>query len=121
MLTEADARRFMEEAVAERGSDYLYKDHFARCQYVNEDTLEPKCLIGEVLVRAGFDVELLKKNNGASIGYLAYSDAHDYFAATPTKVIHALEAAQRAQDNYCTWGDALKRFYYSLNESVGTL
>jgi hypothetical protein len=65
-----DVERLMREAVAERGADYVYREHFAECLYVypritsnldeddesegvEENDAKAACIVGEVLHRAG--------------------------------------------------------------------
>jgi hypothetical protein len=71
-----DVERLMREAVAERGGDYVYREHFVECLYVypriesnlheddecegvDERDAKAACIVGEVLHRAGVPLRKL--------------------------------------------------------------
>lgn len=101
----AHALSLLQEVVAER-PDYVYERPVAdspQCLYVLDN--EPSCLVAQVLHRAGYSVETLSGLDGQG----PISDA---VREVPAIVLTGdaaaiLEAAQGAQDDGETWGDAL--------------
>lgn len=47
----------LDAAVEARGADYRYNDYFMDCEYVVDGA--PACVVGEVFVKAGADIEAL--------------------------------------------------------------
>ena len=113
----------MHKAVEDRGSDWLYprysenllgeevyNEDWTRegsCLYVKDD-LTPACIVGYALTEAGVaarDMQVL-----ASSDELIKSLDLDVSG----RVKDALTRAQAAQDDGCTWGDALDRFGRTL-------
>lgn len=148
MLDELEARAFVpnvlnattailgiEAAVAERGADYVYTEHFEQCEYrvtehdesgLTEEAKAlqvgaPKCIVGFVFKCAGFDLTTLSDIgddedylNGQRPRTLAL---HGWLEADE-RVLEALTAAQRKQDGGETWGDARAAFMESLGRSA---
>lgn len=117
-----DVLHAMEEIVAEFGNDYVY-DRFGRddriCRYAHEDG--PGCLVGQVLVRLGADLNVIKsvesahidrRNTGLSLEELLDELAPTWgslgYTLTP-EAVEVLTVAQNMQDVRNTWGRALKR------------
>lgn len=90
--------------VQERGADYVYDRPFCMYTVTTENGFECACLIGHVLHAIGVPILWLVANEHKEadvlLGKLGFS----------VWVKWAALAAQRAQDNRNTWGDALKRY-----------
>lgn len=137
-LTEADARRFIEEAVAERGEGYQYRsDVNGICYYTDIETsadhgppTRPGCLIGVVLHKVGVSLVKLRNFDGAPVGeffgYLVHADGSiekksNYRARlvdAPEPVVQALTTAQRTQDHGAAWGMARDQFNSDLDRAL---
>ena len=112
----ATALRLLREAVEERGSDFKYYARYGKqagCDYTavpsNDDPLatdrpiEPACIIGVALFKAGWDLQRL---NGLA-GDINELVDDDVLACTP--LARAMwEQAQYLQDQDSTWGEALE-------------
>lgn len=115
-VTMADAIEMLEQAVQERGEDYVYPDEWKYqgllCQYVIGDGT-PGCIVGTALINNGVISETQaddlrnSPNNHSGIvsmlGWLGIKDRFDF------RAINVLGEAQSAQDNGKTWGEALER------------
>lgn len=123
-LSLAEARRDLERAVDELGSDHVYSkpslgtapddvEDFA-CAYYEPDG-SPSCIVGHVLsyhgVRFGWDDDA----NLASVRDLA---GDEQFVA-PQTVVEYLTAAQITQDQGGTWGQALAEAEKAIEEMRG--
>lgn len=110
-ITLPDALRALREAVEEKGWDYEYPDAFrdedSNCMYVVDDA--PACIVGNALHRLGVPVEELAKNNTLNFRYRELNGV-----GISGQARMALNRAQRKQDGYGTWGDALR-----ASEEVG--
>jgi len=131
-VDKAKAIELLEKVVADKGADYKDPnsvDDFASCEYVNEDTHQPLCIIGHVLVNelgipagilttAGEIGELIQlpvsREDGewtGEPGVIEYEDLggksrYEEVEFTPEAVVVFTEA-QWVQDNGDTWGQAL--------------
>lgn len=104
-------RRFLAEAIAEKGEDYVYPlDGYESCAYLEYDTDKkptgPSCLVGHVLVKAGVPMAALMEEEGSS----ALAAVYDLLPDTPERLTSALRAAQTLQDAGETWGSAVAEF-----------
>lgn len=97
--------RLMEEAVAERGSDYQY-DTLSGCDYVRDG--EPSCIVGCVLAAAGVPLDKLHQYEGTSASMVVDAVAPHEWADPDIR--SALELAQESQDSGRPWGEALEDF-----------
>lgn len=107
----------LKRAVALKGADYRITNGV--CQYVNQDgpELQPDCLIGHALVDLGVPMEKFLGDavigevetwiNACKISTLLPSGVLNVKVEDP-KVITAMSAAQRLQDDGGSWGEALK-------------
>lgn len=102
----------MEAIVDEYGHEYLYPPAIdgRPCRYLDEDTDEPSCLIGHVLVRLGTPVELIAQVEGTSPdgGSLNAPAGASVFGTFDLGVRKVMRSAQSRQDHGRTWGDALR-------------
>lgn len=105
-ITTEDALRALEEAVAEKGEDFVYErvengHGFLTCQYVVGGA--PSCIAAHALVRLGVPVGDLASLEGQTPSGLADAGVIDADA----EAIKVLDQAQSAQDAGETWGAAL--------------
>jgi len=94
----------LEEAVAERGEDYVYDEHDdgGHCVYVKDG--RPSCLVGNALVKLGvITVEELVPFETKSANYVTRA------LNAPVAVQAALCRAQAVQDDGEPWGAALEQ------------
>lgn len=113
-LTETEARKLLARAVEERGADFVYvptAGNSPRCWYQKEDGT-PDCLIGLALSYIG---PIPENNSGGAQGAIVR-----LYPNTKQRVLGAMNAAQAAQDNGRTWGEALAAFdnYITQIDSV---
>ncbi len=111
-----DAPRAVElraEAVTQRGGDFVYEHHndggTIACYYVWRG--QPDCIAGNALHRAGVSIDALSTIEGCTITTLrAGPDAGVLGGVRFSKAaIGVLYAAQDAQDQGLSWGEALKQ------------
>lgn len=111
-----DARRALELLcdVVDGNEDFVYHEdpRVGMCRYVLDD--QPSCLVGHVLVRAGWTVEQVADLDPVRDGYIytggvsageLFRTFPEYFTVDAGRV---LAAAQSAQDLQNSWGDALE-------------
>jgi len=121
-LTATETMRLLNEAVAERGREFKYSDRydFGGCDYsaypllereddgeTRVDTaapLEPACIVGLVLFKAGWEMIHINELAGVISDLLTEGS----LSATPVAG-QMLAAAQTAQDKDLTWGEGLDR------------
>lgn len=100
-LTTGEFLHTLREVVAEKGAGYVYpeseKDDTGSCRYRYEG--KPSCIIGHVLDRLGFGV-------GESWEQTKASFVLRPLGASPS-VQRLADAAQLAQDEGRSWGEAL--------------
>lgn len=112
-LTLERTNELLDAAVAEKGADYIYTDtrgfraapgsDGADCQYVHGN--RPGCLVGNVLHRAGVELERLLQVEGFGVGDV---DFQEYLDVTCDEgVLDLLSEAQQRQDGGDTWGDSV--------------
>lgn len=112
--TEQYVLRLMEEAVALKGSDYVYghipadeDDQAGSCRYIVDG--QPSCIVGHVLVAAGVEpAEVTRHEGGAAFSIVPH------LTGWPQEVVDALDSAQKAQDGGLSWGEALGSFRRGL-------
>lgn len=99
----------LKAAVAERGEDYIYTEHFSGCVYVRNAL--PACIVGQVLADLGVSVETLARfdnNGGATANQVLYALERGGTLTYDQATSNALEAAQYHQDKGRAWGHALR-------------
>lgn len=102
-LTAERALQLLREVAAER-PNYVYQSPVeASCVYIDPQTHEPSCLIGHVLIRAGWTVKELETVNRTDIGTLLERSGFD----PNENVVRILSEAQERQDGENTWARAL--------------
>jgi len=130
-ITEADARRYMAEAVAERGDLYVYQPNrggwgCTYCKYNDDDeAVAPDCLIGTILHKAGLPLAELSSHEGETaarfFGYNVpmngpvHRNGQQPMVQATQRVVTALQRAQWAQDNGETWSEAATKFTAALD------
>jgi hypothetical protein len=119
-IDKARALQLLEEAVAERGADYVYDDSDIGCVYVTKDGT-PACGVGLALTKAGVPLELLTyiDHNGDGAGgknrfeetQIDSPDLLDYLRQNDVDIDDKAEAVFRRfqfeQDHATPWGEAL--------------
>jgi hypothetical protein len=111
MSTEAaKAIEMLEAAVAVRGADFNYRQHFDiignDCKYVHnvDGELVPGCIIGMMLHLAGVPLEDLASQEGQS----AWDAVPHFMHWAYPSIRAAFNTAQARQDYGASWGEALK-------------
>lgn len=113
-LTYERVNELLDEAIAEKGADYVYKDEMGRvagidtetcCQYVHGegDSKAPGCIAGNVLHRAG--VPLGEFNRVESLAVAPLLDLLG--VRMPDEAVSLLAEIQGRQDKGWTWGLAV--------------
>lgn len=115
----AKAKELLEQAVQERGEDYVYEPQtYMVCLYVHteeDDSLTPGCGVGVALVNAGIPIQVVKNMNEVGsagfairrlkeMGYLTFTD----------KGLELLKEFQYRQDRENPWGSSLE---YAINKT----
>jgi len=110
-------RELLYEAVAARGSGYVYTDHFESCRnWGLEDKTQPQCIVGYSLWLLGVTYQ--------ECGVGSITPTLDTLGATRPELkltlgaVQMLQAAQTVQDNGGTWGLAkavADSSYWALN------
>lgn len=103
--------KYLREAVAERGEDYVYPNELkmyyrdgpepTMCRYVKPDGSGPACIVGVVLHKYGVSLETLAEHETEAGWRVARELGVD------TRSRQMLSTAQDAQDGGKTWGAAL--------------
>lgn len=111
-LTLERTKQLLEEAVAEKGTDYVYADPWGNsptgdggmpCYYVHDD--QPGCIVGHVLYKAGVPLDaLFEVEHSPADQAVAGLDGLD----VETWVYSLLRNVQRQQDMGVPWGEALR-------------
>lgn len=104
----------LQEVMTEKGEGYVYP-HIPNavggvgCRYEYQGA--PSCLVGHVLYRAGWPVEVLKflDESGSSARELWCIDVPEGIDIVTQKAAEVLELAQTYQDSGDTWGFAVQR------------
>jgi hypothetical protein len=110
IIDEQWAMSLLAEVVSDFGEDHIYENDglqapLASC--VNVADGQPSCIVGHVLVRAGIPVSTFYENNAVETGmYGTYSAFKNGVADITEGAYMILAAAQRAQDDGHTWGEA---------------
>lgn len=108
----------LEQAVWDRGEDYVYPRRGDRCLYVYGG--KPDCLIAQVLVNNGHTVDELEKFQQEGYDGEVYSlDSAETILSKlgyPGNVAWAADAAQSEQDQGRTWGFAEASYKQVLAE-----
>lgn len=117
-----DAIKLVNDAIAERGEDYVYPREEGRdCLYVHDEIAwdpneeryvptdgpaVPGCLVGLVLNKAGVSLERLQRHEGSDAeAVIEWLEADKVLEAAP-KVNQFLYQAQFQQDIGKTWAEA---------------
>jgi hypothetical protein len=106
-LTLEKAIELVEQAIADRGEDYVYErpEDVEECQYVHGD--EPGCIVGYILHAAGVDLGTLHDNEGIWASFVTNNLAMQNVLAADYGVACFLDSIQGEQDRGKTWGQAL--------------
>lgn len=113
------ARRLLHDIVAEKGPDHVYQriqvdGHqvgFCLYTYQPEGADEPvRCIIGEVLHRAGVPDTVLRGMVGAFSNSLDAGDLPATVMQVDTRLVGPLTEIQRDQDEGQPWGQLLTTF-----------
>lgn len=120
-LTRPLVRAALDRAVARKGRDYVYVDHYPSCVYVNEAD-KPACLIGMVLIDLGVPASAFHQTDPAgmerTLNGLRFDVAYKYLPVVISdEVMKALVAAQYIQDDGGTWGRARDRAVADLDKA----
>lgn len=118
-FTREEVTAAIEEAVAEKGNDYIYPNYDYGCSYADENG-EPSCIVGHVVAKldpekfaAVVDLEdgpggswpVYRRSDYEFQKVVGFGDIFD------DETIRALSAAQSRQDKGDTWGEALVGYY----------
>jgi hypothetical protein len=98
-ITTEDALRALEEAVAEKGEDYIYPEAGKTCYYALDGA--PSCLVGNALHRLGYSILQLEEFRSHPICSLPAD------VPMEDRALDAFIRAQEAQDAGAPWGEAL--------------
>lgn len=112
-ITRENFTAAMEQAVAERGEDFVYPDGWREqstsgngsCQYYVEG-VGGACIIGKALENLGVDTSQIPNSDAMEI--LTELGIHD------EGLVSAALTAQVTQDSGGTWGQALAKFKEAL-------
>jgi len=108
-----EAKRLIEEAIAEKGENYVYPEWGGVCRYFESDGT-PSCIVGHALAKLSVTLDMLAAerpddelspdglNSYACVPILAARGVIDIDDKTCT----LLYAAQNAQDTGLTWREA---------------
>jgi hypothetical protein len=113
-LTLERVNQLLDQAVAERGADYVYVRPQAsadrRCLYSHGDS--PGCIVGYVLHKLGVPLITLAQYEGMPareilpvLGLVPFDP--DLRTAEQTEIVFLLNRVQHAQDRHQTWGYAV--------------
>lgn len=122
-LTLAKAQSMVEQAIAEKGADYVYpKSGGGACTYVdveyvdeldyysNEKTYEKGCLVGHIFIDAfNLDMQELAEgyvNNEGSDSFVSWLTEQGHITKADKSAVEYLNNLQRSQDAGRTWGEA---------------
>lgn len=101
----------LEQAVAERGADYIDTDAKGSCTYLHYDTNTPGCIVGTVFHAAGLPIERLEAMDKlGSLMCISPKMLKVSYDIDITEEAHALlRTAQSEQDSGTAWGLAVDR------------
>ena len=123
-LTLPNILAFADEAVAEKGSDYVYvnhngevagKDSWVDCSNWHfDDELQkrvPGCIVGNILNRAGVSLDDMPQDDGSHdlLSRLLNCDVIEIDDEREREVRTFLGRAQELQDNGTPWGEAVEK------------
>lgn len=109
-ITRENFTQAMEQAVAERGRDYLYPEDDKQgsvCQYKTKNG-KPSCIIGAALHILNPDFVPARGSSLPASAVLTELGVDD------DRLLHAAQTAQSEQDQDMTWGFALDKFKEDL-------
>lgn len=122
-LTLTKAMSLVDEAIAERGEDFVYKKQPGMdCKYVHEGVVwddeaetyvddesvsEPGCLVGLALHKAGIPLVKMQAAEGSDAAGLLNSLEQRGYITFTTEAADFLDAVQENQDSGYAWGEAL--------------
>lgn len=101
IIERKEALELLERAVAEKGADYTVD----QCQYFENDSSVPVCIVGHVLCYLGVPTEEFNYRNTTKFSLVA---PHLDSVQFTDEAVYALNKAQIAQDHGKTWGEALE-------------
>lgn len=127
-ITAQEALVALEAVVAEMGADYIYRppgvaDGDGRCFMVHvlDGEAVPGCLIGHVLIKHfGWPIGFFRAmNNGVSVSSFSSGIQQVPVGVKPLSegAAYVLGAAQRGQDTFAPWGDALMKARVAYDEN----
>lgn len=114
-LTLEETKRLLNEAVEERGAEYVYpnatKDGDSTCRYVHyqPDGDTPGCIVGWVLHKAGIPLPELSKSEGENAVAAVRRLGINGLLRTDPEVSTLLRKVQGWQDHAASWGKAVEK------------
>lgn len=132
-ITAKNLRAALKAAVDLKGEDYIYVNPDGRvaseeesisCSYYcgdgsGENYGEPSCIFGHALMSMGITTAQLDWAGGSFIGMMLETlESKGWITPVSFEVKAAAYAAQQAQDNGKTWGEALGAFDRELAANV---
>lgn len=122
-LTLEKAKSLVDEAIEERGKDFVYKRQpDMDCKYVHEgvvwdpeveeyvdddSVLEPGCLVGLALHKAGIPLDKMSAVEGRPAKDLLASLEQRGYVTFDIEAADFLDAVQKNQDSGYSWSEAL--------------
>lgn len=110
-ITEEQFTAAMEQAVEERGADFVYpeewKNESGTCVYW-KDGVGPACIIGKALAILGATEQELY-SNGIALNKIRVITGLSQFVLYPP-FFGAAQSAQNVQDGRGSWGEALEAY-----------
>lgn len=117
-ISKTAALKGLKTAVSKRGTEYVYERVDGHCVYVDPHTLQPSCIVGEVLIGAGVDPQTIldsaANSNGIPVAIRKIPDLEISPAA-----LNILAQAQLYQDSGNRWGVARKYAVARAKQLVG--
>lgn len=114
-ITESNVIELLEQCIADRGEHYIDPQaESGTCTYVDYhgDHPKPGCIVGLVLIKAGYDIVTLDLWDSEISGLTGSTNPDEIEGKTGVQVddkaLYALRTAQDRQDCGKTWGDALR-------------
>jgi len=118
-LTVARALELLDQAVAERGADFVYPEDWKvvvprdgakdtpMCVYVHDG--QPRCIVGQVLVKHGLKPAKLAFYEGHGVTSVLKALGDSGVLSFEHGVLTLLRTAQDLQDDGCSWGGAVAK------------
>lgn len=110
------ALKFLQDAIEERGEDFVYLPEGDACLYVHDNRdgtgSIPGCIVGLALNKAGIDLELLRRfdiDGGTTANQvLSNLETSEELTVLDASTYTLYNIVQRRQDSGHTWGESLK-------------